>query len=85
MSEHAQPPKEEGPQLVMRTSWCFIVGKRDSLLILKALGGRLSEADVEPARDLGNRLTHLRAQEGRDYLGSLERAEQASLRTENKQ
>lgn len=78
------PPKEEGPQLVMRTSWCFILGRRDSLLMLKALGGRLTAVEVDDAKALGDRLTQLRAQEGRDYLNSLERAEAASLNKEIK-
>jgi hypothetical protein len=66
------------PQLFLKPCWIFELNKFDTLLVLKALGGRLnSDEEVQRAKDLGDRLTELRAKEGRDYLGSLERAEAA--------
>jgi hypothetical protein len=49
------------------------------LLVLKALGGRLTADDVPKAKELGDRLTELRAIEGRSYLGALERADASRL------
>jgi hypothetical protein len=40
--------------------WTVIVDTPDLLLILKALGGRLTEEEDQAAIDLGDRLTELR-------------------------
>lgn len=62
------------PQTFMRTAWVFELDRRDALLMLKALGGRLSDEEVVQARDLGNRLTIIRAAAARDALKHLQRA-----------
>lgn len=67
------------PQLYLKPNWIFELNKFDTLLILKALGGRLTEDEVLKAKELGDRLTELRATEGRNYLGALERAEASRL------
>ena len=69
------------PQIHFKPAWVFELSKADSLLVLKALGGRLTgPAEKDAAKVLCDRLTELRAQEGRAYLGSLERAAEAATR-----
>ena len=63
--------------LHLRPQWMFICDSADSLLILKALGGRLNDTEVIRAKALGDRLTIERAKQGRQMLDALERAEQA--------
>jgi hypothetical protein len=65
--------------LAISPTWVFQLGKRDTLLVLKALRGRLTDEDeVSAARELGDRLTRLRAAAGRDLLSNLESAEAAA-------
>jgi len=60
--------------------WRFTLGKRDALLVLKALGGRLtSEESRAAAAELGDRLTVQRAAVTRDLVYHMERAENAAL------
>jgi hypothetical protein len=66
------------PQLHLKPNWIFELNKFDTLLILKALGSRLAGDEFLRAKELGDRLTELRAIEGRSYLGSLEHAEAAA-------
>ncbi len=48
--------------ITMKTKWIFEVDSAQTLLILKALGGRIkSPADVEAAKALGDDLTKARA------------------------
>lgn len=62
-------------------TWAFRLGKRDALLVLKALGGRLtSAADIADAKALGDRLTALRANAARDLIDGAERAESSMLK-----
>ena len=69
------------PQIHFKPSWVFELNKHDSLLVLKALGGRLNGAvEKEAAKALCDRLTELRLDEGRAYFGSLERADEAAKR-----
>ncbi len=63
--------------LHLRPQWMFICDSTDSLLILKALGGRLNDTEVIRAKQLGDRLTLERAKQARQMLEGLERAEQA--------
>lgn len=54
--------KEIAAQLSLKAMWVFTLDKSDSLLVLRALGGRLKTAeDINAARELGDRLTRLRA------------------------
>lgn len=69
------------PQLYLKPNWIFELNKFDTLLVLKALGGRLTADEVLKAKELGDRLTELRAIEGRSYLGALERAEASRVET----
>lgn len=57
--------------------WRFVLGRRDALLVLKALGGRLAEHEVAEASALCDRLTLQRAAAGRDFHNGLERAAEA--------
>lgn len=71
------PQDQEGghaPELGMHVTWVFKLSKRDSLLVLKALGGRLSEDEVAEAKALGDRLTVLRANDATQYQQALVRA-----------
>lgn len=53
--------------------WTFRLGKRDALLVLKALGGRLeNNAEREAASELCDRLTVLREATARDQFRALE-------------
>lgn len=68
------------PQCDMMVSWRFTVSKRDALLILKALGGRLvSDEEIVEAALLGDRLTVMRANSGQDYVQYLTRAAEKAL------
>jgi hypothetical protein len=52
---------EPKAELTGTTTWTFRVYNRDALLIMKALGDRLSTVEeVKEARELGDRLTALR-------------------------
>lgn len=71
------PQDQEGghaPELGMHITWVFKLSKRDSLLVLKALGGRLSEDEAADAKALGDRLTVLRANDVTQYQQALARA-----------
>lgn len=58
--------------------WVFKLGKRDALLLLKALGGRLANDDErEAASALCDRLTLLREATAREQYRALERAADA--------
>lgn len=45
----------------VRQSWLMDLETSELLLVLKALGGRLTPEDIKPARELGNVLTKIRA------------------------
>lgn len=52
--------------------WRFMLNKRDSLLVLKALGGRLAtDEDRQAARELGNKLTLQRQASMRALMNGL--------------
>lgn len=72
------PEPAEGPsETYMQTHWVFRLNKADALLTMKALGGRLREGkETEAAKELGDRLTRLRAKAAADLLGGLLRAEE---------
>jgi len=59
----SEPAREPKAEVMLSPSWVFRVYKRDAELIMRALGGRLQSAeDKAAARELGDRLTALRAQ-----------------------
>jgi hypothetical protein len=67
--------------------WVLKLDAADTLTVLKALGGRLQlrnrdgENEVEKARQLGDRLTAMRAHHARRFSANLERAaEQAGAK-----
>lgn len=68
----------------LKPQWVFTCDSADSLMILKALGGRLNGTEVHRAKELGNRLTVERAKQGRQMLDGLERAEDYVLNPLNK-
>lgn len=74
---------EPAPHIELMPMWRFVLGKSDSLLVLKALGGRLTD-DLEraQARALGNRLTELRAKASSQYDRSLQHADAKRLAEE---
>ncbi len=52
--------RESNPECNFVGRWAFVLGPRDSLLVLKALGGRLTtDQDRTDAEALGDRLTLL--------------------------
>lgn len=67
-----------GAELYLVPVWVFRLGKRDSLLVLKALGGRLQANEADEAKALGDRLTVHRANAARDLMAGTERAEAAT-------
>lgn len=71
--------QDDGPKahVELVSLWRFVLGKRDALLVLKALGGRLTDAEQEQARELCDRLTLLREKGGLDLIGGLTRAADA--------
>lgn len=66
-------------EMHLRPRWIFELDKRDALLTLKALGGRLSDEEKVLAAELGDRLTLQRAKLARDLLKGLAKAEEAVL------
>lgn len=50
-------------QMIMHPEWAFKVNNDEMLIILKALGGRLREDDIDVAKELGDRLTKNRIAE----------------------
>jgi hypothetical protein len=56
-TEHDDEPRAD---LALLQSWRFTVSKRDAMLILQSLGGRLAGDEQDEARALGDRLTALR-------------------------
>lgn len=74
-------PVDENPHIAFKTRWAFELGSRDSVLVLKCLGGReMTAEEDERARWLCDRLTAQRAAAGRDHLRALENAEEGMLR-----
>jgi hypothetical protein len=65
--------------------WGFVLGPRDTLLVLRALGGRLGvsgdldrdERELAEACALGDRLTLLREQQAKQSYIALQRAADA--------
>lgn len=71
----------DGPHVAFKPKWVFELGARDSVLVLKALGGReMSQDESERARELCDRLTMQRAAQCRDTLRALENAEDGAMR-----
>jgi hypothetical protein len=66
------------PEVSYIPRWSFTLSKKDALLVLKALGGRLTDVEVKEAKELGDRLTELRQATGQDYQNSLDRAARAA-------
>ena len=69
-------PGPQGPVAHLQPIWIFELNKRDALLILRALGGRITNDDEqEAARLLGNRRPAWRAaasgdcRDGEDQIG----------------
>ena len=54
--------------VVVRMSWSIEVDTEELRLILKALGGRLKEEDINPAKELGDKLTVSRAVSAKSAL-----------------
>lgn len=46
----------------IKSLWIFELDSSESVLILKALGGRLKADETEKAKELGNKLTRQRSQ-----------------------
>lgn len=70
MSASGRPVDDE-PMAEFRLlqMWQFRVAKNDAMLILQALGGRLTSPDaIAAARELGDRLTALRIKETSDVV-----------------
>lgn len=79
---------DSGPRSEVRILqlWEFRLGRRDALLVLQALGGRLFDAEqLHAARELGDRLTALRVREleqgARQGVGLRANLEKATGRT----
>lgn len=66
--------QEQAAEVFISPQWVFRVGARDSLLILKALGGRLDESEDDEALLLCDRLTALRERFGSELARALVRA-----------
>ncbi len=54
--------------LNMNTTWTLDVTTPELRLILKALGGRLTPAEIEEARLLGDRMTEARAKSAAEVM-----------------
>jgi hypothetical protein len=79
MSDAVHLPSEQGPQMHLQPVWIFELGQRDALLVLRALGGRLSTPEeTEAARTLGNRLTMQREKLAQGLTKGLEIAAAAA-------
>lgn len=61
-------------QMIMHPEWAFKVSNAEMLIVLKALGGRLREEDIEVAKELGDTLTRNRISELENVVGHLRKA-----------
>jgi hypothetical protein len=75
---HDSDEQNPAPEVSYIPRWSFTLSKRDALLVLKALGGRLTDHEIKEAKELGDRLTELRQSAGQDYQNSLDRAAHAA-------
>jgi len=67
------PEQDAKSELTVHPQWVFKLDKRDSLLVLKGLGGRLNTPElVEAANALCDRLTLQRAAVMREQLRGFE-------------
>lgn len=74
--DNQETPPNIGSMLNLLPLWRFTLGRKESLLVLKALGGRLkTEGEIDSAQQLGDRLTLQRANEARVLLDAMEQAE----------
>lgn len=74
-SEVAPLREEERPaETFIEMYWHFRLNKADALLVMKALGGRLKEAEVPAAKELGDYLTELRMRAAEENLRGLIKA-----------
>ena len=74
LQDNGGPPSDT----FMQVFWVFRLNKRDALLVMKALGGRLvSDQEQADAAALGDRLTLLRAQCAKEALHGYAKAEEA--------
>lgn len=69
----------------IKSTWAVALETEELRLVLKALGGRLKPEDVEPARELGDRLSMQRAQATKTQLAHADRllADVAAARESN--
>lgn len=61
------------PEIALHPLWVFKANKAEALLILKALGGRLSDEEKLQAKELGDVLTKQRASVAEDFMRQLVR------------
>lgn len=54
---------EEPSNITLRATWLLELNAKDAVLVLKALGGRLTMEEAVAAQELGNRLTVIRARQ----------------------
>lgn len=73
-SENDDDSGEPAADVILAPQWVFRVGARDALLILKALGGRLTEEEDDAALLLCDRLTALRQRHGEGLARALDHA-----------
>jgi hypothetical protein len=65
--------------IYLREQWAFTVTKREMLLILKGLGGRLkSKEDIADAEALGDHLTRIKIDALKSITDRLEKAMEES-------
>jgi hypothetical protein len=74
--DNPETPTNMGAVLNLLPLWRFTLGRKESLLVMKALGGRLKPGgETDAAKDLGDRLTLQRAHEARTLLEAMQQAE----------
>jgi len=64
-------------ELGVTNIWMLTLRQRELMLVLKALGGRLTEAEIDEAAALGDKLTDLRIAHTKDALQAIDRIEQS--------
>ncbi len=61
------------PDLILRSHWTINLTTEEFRLIMRALGGRLNEDEIEIAKQLGDDLTKLRSKQMKTQVEISER------------
>lgn len=65
--------EEQKPHIDLNIVWNFRLGGRDSVLVLKALRGVLTDEEQDKCVEIANRLTELRAHQAAAFSAQMQK------------